>query len=82
MALDETVSVQSRSYTAPELCKLLNGATGSRAQFVAARSLEDQSVTLSESEVPIWELLERLYLDQGWEVDALDQTFTLRAPRQ
>lgn len=74
------VRLKSRSYTASELCKLLSTATDGRAKFTAAPSIESQSVQFSRSNVSIWDLLEQLYLERGWEVSARDDTFTLRRP--
>jgi len=82
MALDTQIQVQSRSYTVAEVCRLLAQATDSRAKFQAAPSSEDRSVTLQAAELSIWQLLERLYLHQGWEVTAETDTFTIAAPNR
>jgi len=75
--LNTTVPIESRSYTVSELCNLLTGKTGSRAEFTAAPTLRERSVTLSQSEVSIWKLLERLHLDQGWNLEVHEHQFTL-----
>jgi len=76
-ALNTTVSTESRSYSIPELCSLLTSKTGSRAEFSAAPTLRERSVTLSQSEVSIWELLERLNLDQALDLEVREHRFTL-----
>jgi len=80
MALDTLVQVQARSYSVAELCSVLTAATDSRAKFQTSPPSKDRSVALQAAELSIWQLLERLYLDQGWEVAAEKDTFTIAAP--
>ena len=80
MALDKTVQVESRSYTVAELCTVLTATTDSRAKFQATPSSKDLSITLDAGESSIWQLLEKLYLHQGWEVTAIEDTFTITVP--
>jgi len=76
-ALNTTVPMGSRSYTVPELCDLLTSKTGSGAEFIAAPTLRERSVTLSQSNVSIWELLERLHLEQQCNLEVQGHRFTL-----
>lgn len=82
LALDALVQVESRAYSVAELCGVLTAATDSGAKFQAAPSSKDRSVTLQTAELSIWQLLERLYLHQGWEVTADKDTFTIAAPNR
>jgi len=80
LAFETKVEVESRSYKVSELCSLLSSKTDSRATFTAGPGLQDQSVKLTATETSIWELLENLHRDYGWEVEAEGDVFTLNSP--
>ncbi len=80
LALDAIVQIESRAYSVAELCSVLTATTDSRAKFQAAPSLEAQSVTLDAGELSVWQLLERLYLHRGWQIEASGDSLIVTTP--
>lgn len=73
------MKVELRQYRAAEFCDLLTKATGSRAQFTVDDPFRCQIAPFFPGGAPIWDWLERLHQDTGWEVEAKDEkTLLLR----
>jgi hypothetical protein len=64
--LSGTVHLEQREYTAHELCEILTGATGAIPPFQAASSIRNERVEFMAQETSAWNVLESLYLSQGW----------------
>jgi hypothetical protein len=81
MALDNPARLEARPYTAGQLCDLLTEATAPKARFRADASVKDQELALPPGQMPVWDVLELLYLEKGWRVDEQRDTFVLAPTR-
>lgn len=65
------VNLEARDYTAKEICELLTRETGAKAEeIVPEPTIESERVALSRATLPIWDLLETIYLKKGWRLEA------------
>ena len=67
--LHRQVKLDTKSYTAEELCELLTAAARSKPRLVVDDSIQHTKLQLTAGETPIWDVLEAVYLDKGWKVD-------------
>ncbi|MHC4176067.1 MAG: peptidase associated/transthyretin-like domain-containing protein, partial [Planctomycetota bacterium] len=67
--LERRVKLQAKEYTAKELCELLTATTESKPEFKVDPSIQGTKLQLPPGEMPIWDVVERVYLDKGWRVD-------------
>ena len=67
--LDRKVKLQAKRYSVKEIVELLTEKTESNPRFTADPSIENEKFKFSEGQMPIWDVLEKLYLDKGWKVD-------------
>jgi len=65
------VNLEAGEYTAQEICELLMKETGAKAgEIVADSSIRDQKLAFRAAKLQIWDLLERIYLEKGWRLEA------------
>lgn len=65
------VNLEARDYTAKEICELLARETGAKAEeIVPEPAIESERVALPRANLPIWDLLETIYLNKGWQLEA------------
>ncbi len=79
---DNTVRLEQRTYSVQELCTLLSQATGGRIELLADASIQNEEARLPASEMSIWDVLESLYLTQGWVVTEESRTRLILKPGQ
>lgn len=78
--LERRVGLEARPYTVGELCKLLTTATESKPEFRVDPSIRETKLQLPRGETPIWDVVERVYLDQGWRVDEEEKSALVFRP--
>jgi len=67
--LDKRVTMELTDARVEGLCEMLTAITDSKINFIADPSIRDETLTLRANDVPIWEVLERVYLDKGWKAE-------------
>ena len=66
---DRKVKLQARDYSVSELCEILTSITESNPRIIADTSIENEKLSFGKSDMSIWDVLEKLYLDRGWKVE-------------
>jgi hypothetical protein len=71
--------LEARQYSVKELCEILTEKTESNPRIIAEPSIANEMLKFNECEIPIWDVLENIYLDRGWKVDeAAEETLIIR----
>jgi beta-lactamase regulating signal transducer with metallopeptidase domain len=71
------VKPQDREYSVSELCEFLNAQTNSNPSIIADPSIEKETVKLGKKEMSIWDLFEKIYLDNGWKLEEAKEAKTM-----
>ncbi len=76
---DRKIKLEARDYRVSQLCKLLTAKTDSNPRIIADSAIENDKLKLADKETPIWDLMEAIYLDNGWKlVEHGERTLLLR----
>jgi len=68
-SFDYPVKLEDRDYSLSELCEILTSITQSNPRIIADPSIENEKLRFGKGQMPVWDVLEKLYLDKGWKVD-------------
>ncbi len=71
------VKPQDREYSVSELCEFLTAQTNSNPSIIADTSIEKETVKLGKKEMSIWDLFEKIYLDNGWKLEEAKEAKTM-----
>ncbi|HIJ52460.1 MAG TPA: hypothetical protein HPP66_04820 [Planctomycetes bacterium] len=77
---DRKVKLEAGDYSVSELCELLTDITKSNPRLIADSSIENEKLSFGKSEMSVWDVLEKLYLDKGWKLGEVpEKTLILEA---
>ncbi len=75
---DRKIKLEAGDYRVSQLCELLTAKTDSNPRIIADSAIENEQLTLTDKETPIWDLMEAIYLAKGWKlVEHGDRTLLL-----
>ncbi len=73
------IKLEAKQYTLAKLCELITANTDSTPKIIVDQSIAKEKVELSDDELPIWNILESVYLDTGFTlIEKDDKTLIFR----
>jgi parallel beta-helix repeat protein len=82
-SFDYPVKLEARDYSVSQLCGILTEITRSNPRIIAEPSIANEKLSFGKSQMSIWDLLEKLYLDKGWTVkEGKDKTLIIEPVEQ
>ncbi len=68
-SFDYPVNLEAKDYSVSQICEILTEITQSNPRIIADQSIENEKLRFGKGDMSVWDLLEKLYLDNGWRVD-------------
>ncbi|MHC4112509.1 MAG: DUF1573 domain-containing protein, partial [Planctomycetota bacterium] len=82
-SFDYPVNLEAGDYSVSELCEILTSITQSNPRLIADSSIENEKLSFGKGQMPVWDVLEKLYLDKEWTVDeGAEKTLIIKPAEQ
>ncbi len=82
-SFDYPVNLEAKDYSVSQICEILTEITQSNPRIIADPSIENEKLSFGRGRMSVWDLLEKLYLDNGWRVDeGQDKTLIIKPAEQ